>query len=78
MLFGKKEVVTTKISVKGMMCNHCVNHVQEALSKLPGVKKVSVDLKSRRTATLESKEALSEESLKQAIADAGYEYGGKI
>jgi copper ion binding protein len=77
MLFGKKEVVTTKISVKGMMCNHCVNHVQEALSKLPGVKKVSVDLKAGE-ATLESKEALSEESLKQAIADAGYEYGGKI
>jgi copper ion binding protein len=77
MLFGKKEVVTTKISVKGMMCNHCVNHVQEALSKVSGVKKVSVDLKTG-TATLESKEALPEEALKQAIADAGYEYGGKI
>jgi copper ion binding protein len=77
MLFGKKELVTTKISVKGMMCQHCVNHVQEALSKLPGVKKVVVDLKLGQ-ATLESKDALNEEVLKQAIADAGYEYGGKI
>jgi copper ion binding protein len=77
MLFSKKENVQTTIAVKGMMCNHCVNHVQEALSKLPGVKKVSVDLKSGH-ATIESKEALKEEDLKNAISDAGYEYAGRL
>ncbi|MEG2018838.1 MAG: cation transporter, partial [Clostridium sp.] len=31
-----------KISIEGMSCGHCVNHVKEALSELPGVTSVDV------------------------------------
>lgn len=41
--------------VKGMMCNHCVMHVQKALESLPGVK---------ATVTLEPAEAVIEFSEK--------------
>ena len=41
--------------VKGMMCNHCVMHVQKALESLPGVK---------ATVTLEPAEAVLEFSEK--------------
>lgn len=36
------------IAVTGMTCANCVRHVTEALSGLPGVRSVSVDLASGR------------------------------
>ncbi|MEG1798527.1 MAG: cation transporter, partial [Clostridium sp.] len=42
-----------KISIEGMSCGHCVNHVKEALSELPGVTSVDVSLESK-SAVLES------------------------
>ena len=36
------------ISIEGIACMHCVNHVQQALSAVPGVKEAKVDLESKR------------------------------
>ena len=67
----------TKIKVKGMMCQHCVMHVSEALKGLKGVKKVSVDL-AKGEVLLESKVALPEADIKKAIEEAGYDFDGII
>jgi len=61
-----------KISIEGMSCNHCVNHVKEALSELNGVTSVDVSLEEKY-AILESTADVKDEDIKFAVDDAGYE-----
>ena len=60
-----------KLVIEGMMCNHCVGHVSKALNALEGVT-AAVDLDSK-TATCTLSGSVSDDALKQAVADAGYE-----
>lgn len=57
--------------VEGMMCNHCVSHVTEALSKVKGVKGVDVSLENKQARLTLSKD-VSDDLLKKAVEDAGY------
>jgi copper chaperone len=59
-----------KLFIEGMSCAHCVKHVTNALNDLDGITRVEVDL-SAKTATVEG--SASEEAMKAAIEDAGYE-----
>lgn len=61
-----------KISIEGMSCEHCVNHVSTALQELAGVSKVEVNLASNN-AIIEASQEISEEDIKAAIDEAGYE-----
>jgi len=77
-LYKGDELMTQKttISVKGMNCQHCVDHVTKALGSLPGVSKVAVDLKTEK-ATVEfdpAKAGLTE--MTRAIEKAGYRVAG--
>lgn len=69
----QKEETTMMItlSIEGMMCEHCKKHVEEALTKLP-VSSVTVDL-AGKSAAITPNEDIPDETLKQTIADAGYE-----
>ena len=67
-MFGSKKQVLT---VEGMMCAHCAAHVEEALTKLPGVKGAKVDL-AKKTATVKVENELDKAVYEKAIADAGY------
>lgn len=60
-----------EIVIEGMMCNHCTSHVQKALSGVPGVTAVQVDL-DKKTAFVDA-EGADENALRAAVADAGYE-----
>ncbi|MDI9570404.1 MAG: cation transporter [Pseudomonadota bacterium] len=62
----------TTIAIRGMSCGHCVAAVAGALSGLPGVKNVQVSLE-RGEATFEEETPVSRESIRKAIAAAGYE-----
>ncbi|ROR30460.1 copper ion binding protein [Mobilisporobacter senegalensis] len=64
--------MTKKISIEGMSCSHCVNHVKESLEELNGVTKVDVDLDTK-SAVLESSEDIKDEDIKSAIDEVGYE-----
>lgn len=44
--------MTKVIKIEGMMCQHCVAHVKEALEGIKGVKSVNVSLNDNN-ATLE-------------------------
>ena len=56
--------------IEGMMCEHCVAHVTEALESLPGVTaEVSLEQKS---ATVTMRQPVSGQALKQAVEEAGY------
>ncbi len=58
--------------VKGMTCEHCVKRVSKAISDLPGVASVSIDLSSGKV-QVESEQGVDREHLTTVIADAGYE-----
>lgn len=60
------------LHIEGMMCAHCVKHATDALNALDGVNVLAVDLK-KKTAEISLEKEASDETLKKAIADAGYE-----
>lgn len=63
------------VNVKGMSCEHCRKSVTEAVSKVPGVTAVEVDLKNG-TASWKDADAASPaspEAVKKAIAAIGFE-----
>jgi len=61
------------VYVNGMMCENCKKHVEKALNGIEGVSNVNVDL-GKKIATLEVVDSsVTDETIKQAIIDAGYE-----
>ena len=60
------------MNIEGMMCAHCVAHVEKALSALEGVASVKADLEGK-CATVTLTGAVSDQSLTDAVTEAGYE-----
>ena len=60
------------ISIEGMACMHCVNHVQTALAAVPGVQEAKVDLESK-SATVRTDGSVTDAALKAAVDGAGYQ-----
>jgi copper chaperone len=58
-------------TVKGMTCEHCVLSVSEEVSQIAGVRDVDVELASGRLVV--RGEAVSDDAVRAAVADAGYE-----
>ena len=58
------------LTIEGMMCAHCAAHVEKALNALDGVDSVTVDL-AGKTAVVTGD--VSDEALKKAVSDAGYQ-----
>ena len=59
-----------ELNVEGMMCEHCVAHVKEALAKAGG-HNVAVSLDEGK-ATMEVGLITKDEKLIKAVEDAGY------
>jgi Cu2+-exporting ATPase len=70
-MFNQK-TATHELSVKGMMCQHCVTHVRKALEGVGGVVSVEISLENG-TATVTAKESVKREKLVAAVAAQGYE-----
>ena len=64
-----------KICIEGMMCQHCVKHVHDALEKVSGVEGVDVSLEGK-SATVRCVGNVSDDDLRKAVIDAGYEVTG--
>ncbi len=71
-MFSKKIV----IKIGGMHCEHCANHVKEALEKIDSVVGVKVLLKDEK-AIISYKKELNLEEVKKAIEQAEFEYLGE-
>ena len=73
---GKDENVMQKIiGIEGMSCQHCVKAVTNALSAIEGVSDVVVDLEAKK-ATLKVTDAVTDDALKEAVTEEGYEVTG--
>jgi copper chaperone len=60
-----------KIKIQGMSCQHCVMSVNKALTAVPGLTNVKVDL-GKGEATFENPQNVSQEKIRKAVEDAGY------
>ena len=61
-----------EIKITGMSCENCARHVREALCKLEGVQKVSINIE-RGQALVEAAGVLDEAQIREAIEEEGYE-----
>ena len=58
--------------VPDVSCEHCVRAITDELTKLPGVERVGVDLKTKLV-TVRHDDSVSDARLREGIADAGYD-----
>lgn len=75
---NKKERVDTMkkvLDIEGMMCQHCVAHVNKALSGIEGVEAVEVSLENKNAAVTLAAD-VSDDALVKTVVDAGYEVKG--
>ena len=65
-------MIKTTIGVKGMMCQNCERHMNEAVKEIFEIKSVTSSHEENRTEII-SEGQLPEEELKKAVEKAGYE-----
>lgn len=63
--------MTKTMTIEGMMCTHCSGRVESALNAIDGVS-AKVDLE-KKTAAVTLSADVSDEVLRKAVTDAGYE-----
>ncbi len=66
----KRKMEEILLKVQGMMCEHCVAHVEKALLEVSGVKSAKADLKNNQAVICG--ENLNKDDLIKAIEGAGY------
>lgn len=60
------------LKIEGMMCNHCVMHVEKALAATPGIAEVKVNLENKEARVKLNRE-VSDEVFKTLIENEGYQ-----
>lgn len=68
--------VTTVYEVKGMTCGHCEGAVSEEISELAGVTSVKAEAATGRV-TVASAAPLTDDAVRAAVDEAGYELVGR-
>ncbi len=61
-----------KFDVEGMMCAVCQSHVEKAVSKVEGVKKVDVNLISNNMIVEYDESDNTQAAIIEAVKEAGY------
>lgn len=64
--------IRKKLSIGGMSCGSCVNHIKDALKNIEGIEYVDVNLENGNAYVISSKE-VDEEIIREAIKTSGYE-----
>ena len=72
---GSAPMASKTLDIEGMMCEHCVAHVTQALEGVRGVKNVHVSL-DEKNATLDAGPLVSDKKLSKAVEEAGYKVVG--
>lgn len=69
---------TQSFSIVGMTCDHCIAAVTEEVSRVAGVRDVTVDLVpgAVSTVTITSDLPVSEDDVRAAVDEAGYDLAG--
>ena len=59
------------VKINGMTCQHCVMSVTKALTTIPGLTNVRVNL-VKGEATFDNPQSVSPENIRTVVEDAGY------
>jgi Cu+-exporting ATPase len=70
MLTSKKDL---SLPISGMTCASCVSHVEKALTNVPDVENVSVNLATERATVSMGKNPVDTQVLVKAVRDSGYD-----
>ena len=71
----EEQKMTKTFKISGMMCSNCEKHVKKALEALEGVTEAAPS-HEKGEAVVEFSAEVSEDVIRSAVADAGYEYQG--
>ncbi|MDR1639150.1 MAG: copper ion binding protein [Clostridiales bacterium] len=61
------------VKVEGMSCEHCEKAVQEAVKKLPGIKKVKASTGKKQAVVEFDQTLVTLAKIVEAITESGYE-----
>lgn len=64
---------TTVLKVNGMSCEHCVKSITKAVSALPGVGSVKIDLNAKTVSVEHNPDQSPLDKIKAEIEDQGYD-----
>ena len=67
----EKKIMKKTMVIKGMMCGHCEANVKKTLEAIPQVEEAVVSHEAG-TAVVTLEKDVSDDILKQAVADQGY------
>jgi copper chaperone len=70
MLIKENRMTHTTVHIEGMSCQHCVMRVKRALSALPGISDLSVEIGTADVTFDESK--IQQADIENAIIRTGY------
>ena len=62
----------SNFNITGMTCSSCVSHVEKAVNKIDGIKKVNVNLLSNSMIVEFDENQTNNEAIAKAVIDAGY------
>ena len=62
----------SKFNITGMTCSSCVSHVEKAVNKIDGIKKVNVNLLSNSMIVEFDENKTNNDAIIKAVIDAGY------
>ncbi|MFP3359283.1 copper ion binding protein, partial [Planococcus sp. SIMBA_143] len=65
-------MVTKSFNIEGMSCASCVQTVEKATKKLPGVKESNVNMATEKLNSSFEENALSVQEIQDAVGKAGY------
>ena len=68
---AKPKLSKVTLEVEGMMCDHCVGHVEEACKKVDNVVSAKASLK-KKNVEIEYEENIDLDKVKKEIEEAGY------
>ena len=68
-------MTTRTYSVPGISCGHCKAAIEGEVAKVAGVERVEVDVETK---TVRVEGAASDEAVRGAVDEAGYEVAGLI
>jgi len=69
----QKAMLTAKISTPTIQCDMCKKTIEDLLKRYDGVLSVNVNVKKKETSVKYLTDRINEETIKTAIANAGYD-----
>jgi copper chaperone len=74
-LKGRFKMTQEVLKVEGMTCQHCVQTITEALGKITGTNKVTVDLDKKEVQVNFNEEETNLQEISDKIVEVGFELG---